>query len=168
MTNQLTWACGIQLVHTLHTCAVNVRTCSHCSTIGGEDYDRLRPLSYPQTDVFVVMFSVISPWSFENVKRKVCTRTSTHYHMDRSADRCTCLSQCHLPCMQWWPEISHHCPNTPMVLVGNKIDLRHDEATRMSCDCALHLAHYLMDVVFSGERLKQRGLEPISFKQVCE
>ena len=38
---------------------------------GQEDYDRLRPLSYPQTDVFLVCFSVISPASFENVKEKV-------------------------------------------------------------------------------------------------
>ena len=38
---------------------------------GQEDYDRLRPLSYPQTDVFLVCFSVVSPASFENVKEKV-------------------------------------------------------------------------------------------------
>ncbi|KAJ8320526.1 hypothetical protein KUTeg_002113 [Tegillarca granosa] len=39
-------------------------------TAGQEDYDRLRPLSYPQTDVFLVCFSVVSPASFENVKEK--------------------------------------------------------------------------------------------------
>lgn len=39
-------------------------------TAGQEDYDRLRPLSYPQTDVFLVCFSVVSPSSFENVKEK--------------------------------------------------------------------------------------------------
>ena len=42
-------------------------------TAGQEDYDRLRPLSYPQTDVFLVCFSVVSPASFENVKEKVTT-----------------------------------------------------------------------------------------------
>jgi len=42
-------------------------------TAGQEDYDRLRPLSYPQTDVFLVCFSVVSPSSFENVKEKVST-----------------------------------------------------------------------------------------------
>jgi Ras-related C3 botulinum toxin substrate 1 len=31
---------------------------------------RLRPLSYPQTDIFLVCFSVVSPPSFENVKTK--------------------------------------------------------------------------------------------------
>jgi cell division control protein 42 len=39
--------------------------------LGQEDYDRLRPLSYPQTDVFLVCFSVVSPSSFENVREKV-------------------------------------------------------------------------------------------------
>ena len=68
-------------------------------TAGQEDYDRLRPLSYPQTDVFLVCFSVVSPSSFENVKEK------------------------------WVPEITHHCPRTPFLLVGTQIDLRDDAAT---------------------------------------
>lgn len=41
-------------------------------TAGQEDYDRLRPLSYPQTDVFLVCFSIVSPPSFDNVLSKVC------------------------------------------------------------------------------------------------
>lgn len=57
-------------------------------TAGQEDYDRLRPLSYPQTDVFLICFSVASPSSFENVTSK------------------------------WYPEIKHHCPDAPMILVG--------------------------------------------------
>lgn len=58
-------------------------------TAGQEDYDRLRPLSYPQTDVFLICFSVASPSSFENVTSK------------------------------WYPEIKHHCPDAPIILVGN-------------------------------------------------
>ena len=40
-------------------------------TAGQEDYDRLRPLSYPQTNVFLICFSVVSPDSLMNVKEKV-------------------------------------------------------------------------------------------------
>ena len=68
-------------------------------TAGQEDYDRLRPLSYPQTDVFLICYSIISPHSFDNVKSK------------------------------WWPEIQHHAAGVPILLVGTKSDLRGDEAT---------------------------------------
>ncbi|XP_049849019.1 ras-related C3 botulinum toxin substrate 1-like [Schistocerca gregaria] len=68
-------------------------------TAGQEDYDRLRPLSYPQTDVFLIAYSIVNPSSFENVRAK------------------------------WYPEVSHHCPNTPIVLTGTKLDLRDDAET---------------------------------------
>lgn len=65
-------------------------------TAGQEDYDRLRPLSYPQTDVFLVCFSIISPHSFDNVSSK------------------------------WYEEIKFHAAGVPIVLVGTKSDLRND------------------------------------------
>jgi GTPase SAR1 family protein len=49
-------------------------------TAGQEDYDRLRPLSYPQTDVFLICFSLVSPPSFENVKTKVRLFCHFPYH----------------------------------------------------------------------------------------
>lgn len=40
-------------------------------TAGQEDYDRLRPLSYPDTDVILMCFSVDSPDSLGNVLFRV-------------------------------------------------------------------------------------------------
>jgi len=83
----------------------NVKVDSHVvnlglwDTAGQADYDRLRPLSYRDTDVFLLCFSVVSPTSFENVKEK------------------------------WLIEIQHYCPGVPFVLVGTKADLREDPET---------------------------------------
>ncbi len=108
-------------------------------TAGQEDYDRLRPLSYPQTvggdtinlvgvhhesrgcpfafqDVFLICFSLVNPASFENVRAK------------------------------WYPEVRHHCPNVPIILVGTKLDLREDKETI--------------------EKLKEKRLAPITYPQV--
>lgn len=59
--------------------------------------------------------SLVSPASFENVRAK------------------------------WYPEVSHHCPNTPIILVGTKLDLREDR-----------------DQI---DRLRERRLQPISYPQ---
>ena len=65
-------------------------------TAGTEDLDRLRPLSYPDSDVLLVCFSIISKSSLENVRSK------------------------------WVSEIKHHAPEAPFLLVGFKTDLRND------------------------------------------
>lgn len=41
-------------------------------TAGQEDYERLRPLAYPGTRVFLICFSLVAPPSFDNVVAKVC------------------------------------------------------------------------------------------------
>jgi len=40
-------------------------------TAGQEDYDRLRPLSYPDSHVILICFAVDSPDSLDNVTEKV-------------------------------------------------------------------------------------------------
>ena len=37
-------------------------------TAGQADYDRLRPLSYPQTDFFLICFSLADRFTFENAR----------------------------------------------------------------------------------------------------
>ena len=40
-------------------------------TAGQEEYNRLRPLAYPNCDVFLIVFSVVEPSSFVNARKKV-------------------------------------------------------------------------------------------------
>ncbi|KAG0166936.1 Rho GTPase, partial [Apophysomyces sp. BC1015] len=40
-------------------------------TAGQEEYDRLRPLSYPETDVILICFAIDQPTSFANVVDRV-------------------------------------------------------------------------------------------------
>ena len=45
-------------------------------TAGQEEYDRLRPLSYPETDIIFVCFAIDCPNSLENVMDKVGSNSS--------------------------------------------------------------------------------------------
>ncbi|GAA5948526.1 hypothetical protein JCM21900_002741 [Sporobolomyces salmonicolor] len=66
-------------------------------TAGQEEYDRLRPLSYPETDVIFICFAVDFPVSLENIEDK------------------------------WYPEVAHFCEGVPIVLIATKTDLRTDQ-----------------------------------------
>ncbi|KAK9472806.1 small GTPase superfamily [Dipodascopsis tothii] len=68
-------------------------------TAGQEDYDRLRPLSYPDSNVILICFSIDSPDSLDNVQEK------------------------------WISEVIHFCQHLPIILVGCKKDLRFDTKT---------------------------------------
>jgi hypothetical protein len=49
-------------------------------TAGQEEYDRLRPLSYPETDLLFVCFAIDCPNSLENVMDKVWACSSSAFH----------------------------------------------------------------------------------------
>ncbi|CAA9964107.1 hypothetical protein PTNB73_08763 [Pyrenophora teres f. teres] len=68
-------------------------------TAGQEDYDRLRPLSYPDSHVILICFAIDSPDSLDNVQEK------------------------------WISEVLHFCQGLPIILVGCKKDLRFDQKT---------------------------------------
>ena len=63
-------------------------------TAGQEDYDRLRPLSYPDSHVILICFAVDSPDSLDNVQEKVCRRSrargismpSANHSLSRTVD----------------------------------------------------------------------------------
>lgn len=58
--------------------------------VEGEGHDRLRPLFYPDTDVFVI-----------------CASIGFHKEYERAVG-------------QWAPEIEHYCPSVPILLLGVK------------------------------------------------
>ncbi|XP_006171427.2 rho-related GTP-binding protein RhoD [Tupaia chinensis] len=66
-------------------------------TAGQDDYDRLRPLFYPDASVLLLCFDVTSPHSFDNVFNR------------------------------WYPEANHFCKEVPVIVVGCKTDLRKDK-----------------------------------------
>ncbi|KAJ7402250.1 hypothetical protein BTVI_88229 [Pitangus sulphuratus] len=173
-------------------------------TAGQEDYDRLRPLSYPDTDVILMCFSIDSPDSLGRdqgvrgdlglpqdwvllLNSPAVQETSVLPLGDARASPsspgfvCTpgkcwelagwvevvgeedavgelsLLPMAKSPGLvpvgrlgksspstrgvprvlvaenipeKWTPEVKHFCPNVPIILVGNKKDLRNDEHTR--------------------------------------
>ncbi len=69
----------------------SVLVLTQCPLLWQEDYDRLRPLSYPMTDVFLICFSVVNPASFQNVRE------------------------------EWVPELQEYAPNVPYLLIGTQV-----------------------------------------------
>ncbi|XP_025771201.1 rho-related GTP-binding protein RhoD [Puma concolor] len=67
-------------------------------TAGQVDYDRLRPLFYPDASVLLLCFDVTSPHSFDNIFNR------------------------------WYPEVNHFCKEVPLIVVGCKTDLRKDKS----------------------------------------
>uniref|UniRef100_A0ABK0LZA0 Uncharacterized protein n=1 Tax=Rattus norvegicus TaxID=10116 RepID=A0ABK0LZA0_RAT len=61
------------------------------NTAGQKEFDHT--LSYPQSNIFFICFSIASPPSYENVRHK------------------------------WHPEVCHQLPDVPTLLVGTKKDL---------------------------------------------
>ena len=70
-----------------------VNLCFH-DTAGQEGYDRLRPLAYRNTDIFLICFSVDNLDSLRNIETT------------------------------WAGEVKQHCPKAKLIMVGLKQDLR--------------------------------------------
>lgn len=87
-------------------------------TAGQEDYDRMRPISYPGTDIFLICFAVDSQTSFSNVKAK------------------------------WVSELRTHANTTPYLLVGLKTDLRREGGDGVSAESAERLKNEIKAVTY--------------------
>lgn len=103
------WCCGVPRGQGLELrvfCGLHGAVCqvlTRCHSVQDE-FDKLRPLCYTNTDIFLLCFSVVSPSSFQNVSEK------------------------------WVPEIRCHCPKAPIILVGTQSDLREDVKVLIELD----------------------------------
>jgi len=112
-------------------------------TAGQDDYDRQRPLSYHQTDIFLVCYSLVDADSLNAVRDK------------------------------WMPELQTHCPGVPVMLIGTKQDLAEerernkkppviDTAVRNNLITSLGFVQHL-----ECSALTQKGLSEI-FDAACK
>eukprot|EP00770_Monocercomonoides_exilis_P000353 MONOS_16771.1-p1 / transcript=MONOS_16771.1 / gene=MONOS_16771 / organism=Monocercomonoides_exilis_PA203 / gene_product=Rac1b, Rho family GTPase / transcript_product=Rac1b, Rho family GTPase / location=Mono_scaffold00006:31187-32133(-) / protein_length=182 / sequence_SO=supercontig / SO=protein_coding / is_pseudo=false len=89
---------SIPTVFDNYTCKIQVKNqqllLQLWDTPGQEEFDVIRPYSYPGTDMVLLCFSVASRESFMNAQTK------------------------------WREELRQHCPKAEIVLVGTKCDLR--------------------------------------------
>ena len=104
-----------------------------------EDYNQLRPLSYPNTDVFLICFSVVNPASYHNVQE------------------------------EWVPELKGCMPHVPYVLIGTQVRRRRGRGgrqwglIRMERPCG-----HLLDILFyqtlvnRGSQVQQSYEQPLS------
>lgn len=79
-------------------------------TAGSDDYDSVRPLNYPDTNVFLLCFSIAESETAESVLKK------------------------------WQPEVKQHCAGVPIILVGTKKDLRKTTSNALSREQGEQLA----------------------------
>lgn len=77
-------------------------TLSLFDTAGQEDWETLRVMAYPDTDVILLCYSVVRPDSMENIKTK------------------------------WMPELNKYLPDALIVLVGTQVDLRDSNVSSSS------------------------------------
>ena len=80
-------------------------------SVGSEIFSARKTFYYKKNNVIIVVFSVVDLLSFKSVKKN------------------------------WIPEIKEHCPTTPVILVGNKTDLREKRKKNITTEMGRQLAH---------------------------
>jgi GTPase SAR1 family protein len=87
-----------------------------------EEHAPLRPLCYPETDVFLLVYNCANPASLDNIKRKWMPGTHARFLY---------FLFC-IPHFLFWlllhlTEVKHYCPSASLILVGQKCDLYDDK-----------------------------------------
>jgi small GTP-binding protein len=100
-------------------------------TAGQEEYDRLRPLSYCETDVVIICFGVDMKDSLLNIESK------------------------------WITEVKHYCPQDPILLTGLKTDLRSTETDCVTAAEGQALANKLDVQYVECSAKKNIGVEAV-------
>ena len=107
-------------------------------TAGQEDYDRLRPLSYPDTDVVLLVFAINSTDSLENIPEK------------------------------WAPEVNHFCTNVPKILVGTKKDLRGVAKGKANCDVSYEKGRLMAQRIHAYDYIECSAMNKEGVREVFE
>ena len=108
----------------------------YIDTGGGEDYERLRPLCYPDTNVFILCYDVARKDLFAELES------------------------------YWYAELRHHCPYVPIILTATKIDLRETEENCVTTEEGEALAAKTRSHYAEISSLKSIGLDELFTKVV--
>jgi len=102
-------------------------------TAGQEDFEKLRPLAYPNADVILICFSVNQPSSLKNVRDI------------------------------WAPEVKRFCPERPFLLVGTQTDLRDSTSVQsVASNKGMKMAKEVGAIMYlECSALTQRGLKKV-------
>jgi GTPase SAR1 family protein len=101
-------------------------------TAGQEGFKRIRTLSYPETDVFLLCYAVDNKQSYDNIPE------------------------------HWHKEVEQHCPGTPKLLVALKVDLRASTDGALSEDDGKQMAEQIGAAGYMECSAKTReGLEQV-------
>ncbi|EPY85183.1 rho-related GTP-binding protein RhoE-like protein [Camelus ferus] len=90
-------------------------------TSGSPYYDNVRPLSYPDSDAVLICFDISRPETLDSVLKKASAGEVT-FDLNSGIE-------INAIAVLWKGEIQEFCPNTKMLLVGCKSDLRTDVST---------------------------------------
>ena len=117
MGNPCRWTCGTRSEYqSAHPPSTSAALSCPCADRGGDDYERVRPLAYPMTNIFLICFEVAVPSS----RSRAHVTSSTDFRRKQVEEK-------------WWPEIQRAWDSWDCVpdggvhicICGTKTDLRH-------------------------------------------